>query len=292
MAAFRRGRHNLASTAMGRVAGRGRSAACCLFISHLWDPHPYANRFWGGPDNTHNLLTDSNVDWGQQLHQVRNYLAQRNVKYCWFSYIGEFATRFEYWGIPCKAMPNLDALPPDYPAGAALSSFELIPKEIDGPVLISADELSGYLTGPGPLNPFGDFQKLKPSANLGAGVLVYDGHFAVPKLASLTLRLKVAAALKADPNRGVEMARQVVALDPDSVASWIMLGRALQGPSRPRMLELRLSRLSMSLNPCNQSFRRREFRRYKNYSTAYRVAEDHVVLRFKESRMDLAETTQ
>ena len=200
------------------------ASSLATFHTHM----AYANLFWGGPSNIHNLLTDSNADWGQQLYQVRDYLAQRNVKDCWFSYIGEFETRFEYWGIPCKPMPNMDALPPDYPAGPAASAYDLIPQEIDGPVLISADELSGYLTGPDPLNPYGDFQKLKPSANIDGGVLVYDGHFSAPKLASLTLRLKVAAALKTDPKRGVEMAREVVALYPENVASWIILGRALQ----------------------------------------------------------------
>jgi hypothetical protein len=47
-------------------------SSLATFGTHI----PYANVFWGGPNNIHNLLTDSNVDWGQQLHQVRNYLAQ------------------------------------------------------------------------------------------------------------------------------------------------------------------------------------------------------------------------
>jgi len=179
---------------------------------------PYANLFWGGPNNTHTLLTDSNADWGQQLNGVREYLANRGVKNCWFSYIGEGETRMAWWGIPCIPMPNLDA--PDF------SKYEVIPKEIDGPVLISADEWSGYLTGPGPLNPYGDFHKLKPSAIIGGGVLVYDGHFAVPRLSAVTRRYQFDALLKSDPRAALESAQEIAALDPDNADSWTVLGRA------------------------------------------------------------------
>jgi Dolichyl-phosphate-mannose-protein mannosyltransferase len=179
---------------------------------------PYANFFWGGPNNTHTLLTDSNADWGQQLNGVREYLANRGVKNCWFSYIGEGETRMAWWGIPCTPMPNLDA--PDF------SKYEIIPKEIDGPVLISADEWSGYLTGPGPLNPYGDFHKLQPSAIIGGGVLVYDGHFSVPRLSAVTRRYQFDALLKSDPRAALESAKEIAALDPDNADSWTVLGRA------------------------------------------------------------------
>ncbi len=38
----------------------------------------YANEAWGGPANTYKYLTDSNVDWGQQLKTVHAYLDQRH----------------------------------------------------------------------------------------------------------------------------------------------------------------------------------------------------------------------
>jgi hypothetical protein len=115
-------------------------------------------------------------------------------------------------------MPNLDA--PDF------SKYEVIPKEIDGPVLISADEWSGYLTGPGPLNPYGDFKKLQPSAIIGGGVLVYDGHFAVPRLSAVTRRYLFDELLKSDPKAALESAKEITALDPENVDSWVVLGRA------------------------------------------------------------------
>ncbi|HET7102468.1 MAG TPA: glycosyltransferase family 39 protein, partial [Terracidiphilus sp.] len=109
------------------------TSSLATFNSHI----AYANAFWGGPDNVHNLLTDSNADWGQQLYAVKDYLEEHRIRKCWFAYIGEgIPTHASYWGIPCTPMPNLD--------GPMIPPMPVIPAEIDGPVLISADELSGY----------------------------------------------------------------------------------------------------------------------------------------------------
>ena len=182
------------------------------FNNHL----PFANFLWGGPKNTHQLLTDSNADWGQQLIDVRNYMVKRGVQKCWFAYIGQGATTAAEWGIPCTPLPNLDAPSPT----------PEIPSEIEGTVLISADEWSGYLTGGGPLNPYGDFQKLQPTAIIDGGVLVYDGHFSVPRLAACIKRLHFDALLKADPQAALASANEIVALDPENADSWTELGRA------------------------------------------------------------------
>jgi hypothetical protein len=187
-------------------------------IATLYNHIPFANVMWGGPNNTYRLLTDSNADWGQQLNAVRWYLTRRGVQNCWFSYIGEDETHAVYWGIPCKPLLNLDA--------PGMSQYQEIPTEIDGPVLISADEWSGYLTGPGPLNPYGDFQKLRPTTIIGGGVLVYDGNFAVPRLSASIRRLHFNALLKSDSRAALESATEIVALDPENANSWIVLGRA------------------------------------------------------------------
>jgi len=205
-------------------------ASLATFRNHI----PYANLFWGGPNNVHRLLTDSNADWGQQLYAVREYLEKRSVKECWFSYIGEgIPTQAAFWGVPCKTMPNLDGLP---------VAGQIVPTEIDGPVLISADELSGYLTGPGPLNPYGDFKKLPASAIIGGGVLVYDGHFSVPRLSALTRRYQIGELLKTNPKRGLESAREIVALDGENADSWKVLGRALLATQQKEEARVALER--------------------------------------------------
>jgi hypothetical protein len=49
----------------------------------------YSNELWAGPSQTYKCLTDSNVDWGQQLKATKGYLDQRGVKDCWFVYFAE-----------------------------------------------------------------------------------------------------------------------------------------------------------------------------------------------------------
>ena len=71
--------------AAGTVTLGGRSrrwaVACAVLIaasivsSLLVFPNEiaYANEAWGGPQNVHNLLSDANVDWAQQLYQVKQW---------------------------------------------------------------------------------------------------------------------------------------------------------------------------------------------------------------------------
>jgi hypothetical protein len=64
------------------------------------------------------------------------------------------------------------------------------------------------------------------SSHSGGGVLVYDGHFAVPRLSAITRRYQFDALLKSDPRAALDSARQIAALDPDNADSWVILGRA------------------------------------------------------------------
>ena len=63
-----------AVVAMGRVhRGWGYAAVTLVGWHGVSTLHAapnylaYSNEFWGGPSATHRYLTDSNVDWGQQL---------------------------------------------------------------------------------------------------------------------------------------------------------------------------------------------------------------------------------
>jgi 4-amino-4-deoxy-L-arabinose transferase-like glycosyltransferase len=47
---------------------------------------PYANEAWSGQRNVHNLLSDANVDWGQQLLQVKRWQDKHPNEECWFAY--------------------------------------------------------------------------------------------------------------------------------------------------------------------------------------------------------------
>jgi len=143
---------------------------------------PYSNELWGGPATTYKYLTDSNVDWAQQLKSTKKYLDEHGIKDCWFDYFGHgLVADPVYYQIPCR--PLQDAI--DFgPVGN-------IPVHISGTVLISATELSPGLWGPGELNPYVQFQQRRPDALIDDGILVFHGEFDVP-LASAAAHARAA----------------------------------------------------------------------------------------------------
>jgi 4-amino-4-deoxy-L-arabinose transferase-like glycosyltransferase len=180
----------------------------------------YANELWGGPANVHNLLTDSNSDWAGQLKTVKRYLDRRGVKNCWFAYSGQGPLDYRYYGIPCRPLPAAEA--------SAFGERIIPPSAIDGPVLISAQELSGYRWGPGQLNPYAQFQDLRPSAAIEYGVFVYNGHFEIPVAAARGDILRAYSLLDAKhAEQALRTARKAEQLAPHLVATQITLMNVL-----------------------------------------------------------------
>jgi len=147
----------------------------------------YSNEAWGGPANTYKYLTDSNTDWAQQSKQAHQYLAEHNIKDCWMAYFGEGVIDPTYYGVPCRGLPTISS---------RLGDQVDVPEAIDGTVLISASTLSGYEYSPGG-NPYAQFQHVKPVAQIGYGLFVYEGHFDVP-LASAIAHARRAEIMLAD----------------------------------------------------------------------------------------------
>jgi tetratricopeptide (TPR) repeat protein len=191
-------------------------------------PHyiAYSNELWGGPGNTYRHLSDSNADWGEQLKAVKKYLDGRGVKDCWFVYFAEGVAEPAYYGIPCKPLPTINTL--------WLNQKIEVPASIDGPVLVSASNLSGFEFGPGPLNPYEQFKQLRPTAVIGRGVFVFDGHFDVP-LASALSRVQKSRNLLAakQVEQALTEAQAALALAPEAVQTRMMLGRVLAALGRP-----------------------------------------------------------
>ena len=79
----------LARSRTGRVAALGLVGwvATALFLVHP-DAITYANEGAGGPRRTWQLLTDSNVDWGQSLPDLANALRGEQVRTLWLDYFG------------------------------------------------------------------------------------------------------------------------------------------------------------------------------------------------------------
>jgi hypothetical protein len=198
-------------------------AISCLRVSPSY--MAFANELWGGPANVHNLLTDSNCDWGQQLKSVKRYLNERGVKECWFAYFAEGVLDKGYYGITCKPLPTVE--------GSILGENPKPPVSIDGPVLISAGVLSGFRYGPGRLNPYEQFQSLTPSAAIEYGVFVYDGHFEIPQAAARGEMTRAYDLLDAgDTDQALAAAREAVRLAPYLMNAHLTLMNILQRSGR------------------------------------------------------------
>ena len=185
----------------------------------------YSNELWGGPSATYKYLTDSNTDWGQQLIGTKKYLDGRGVKNCWFAYFVDPAIRPASYGIPCRPLPTPDT----NWFGEQIDT----PPTIEGPVLISASDLSGYELGSNVLNPYRDFQNLRPTAVIEHGVFVFDGTFNVP-LASALGHVRRSQALlgRQQFDQALEEARTAAALAPDAMQPQMTLGAVLTAMHR------------------------------------------------------------
>lgn len=191
----------------------------------------YANELWGGPSKTHKYLTDSNADWGQQLKSIKQYLDQRRVKECWFLYFAAGVAEPSYYGIPCKPLPTITTLWLNVPID--------VPTSIEGPVLISASNLSGVEFGPGPLDPYGQFKLLKPAAVIDRGVFVFDGKFDLPLAAAISKVQKARnLAQEKQLDQAFREAQEAVALAPDSIQTQLALGDILLEMGQPQQARL------------------------------------------------------
>jgi tetratricopeptide (TPR) repeat protein len=185
----------------------------------------YANELWGGPSQTYKLLSDSNADWGQQLKDVKHYLDTHNIKDCWFIYFAEGPVNANYYGVPCKLLPTMDSM--------WVHEELQAPRAIDGTVLISAGDLSGFEFGPGELNPYEQFKSLKPKAVIDYSVFVYEGHFEIPLAASLSHSQQAGSMLEAHQlDRALAEAKLAVSLAPRVVQPNALMGDILAASGR------------------------------------------------------------
>jgi hypothetical protein len=151
--------------------------AAALLLFHIVStlvaaPHfiAYANELWGGTDRTHRLLKDSNVEWGQNTHLVREYVEANGIRDCWFASYGHGAISRALQ--PCHLLPALG-----WTAGTAV--VDPLPQVIRGTVFVSAAAL--------PPRGSSDYHPIvtrPPDAILGGSILVYTGEFHVPALAA------------------------------------------------------------------------------------------------------------
>lgn len=185
----------------------------------------YGNEAFGGPKNVWHYVSDSSADWGQQLHAVKRYTDTHGIHNCWFVYFGNGVIDYDYYGIPCKLLPTIESV--------WLGSLSDAPPAIDGPVLISADDLTGFEFGPPPLNPYEQFKNLKPSAVIDSSVFVYDGHFEIPLASAIAHAQKANDFLqKKQFDQALQEAQLAESLAPDSADVNVTMGGVLDALGR------------------------------------------------------------
>ncbi len=223
--------YSLAGVAVAQAIVRSRAWAAIATTLLFWQVvtsvrvapayMAYGNEAWGGPKAVHKYLSDANVDWGQQLKSVKQYLDDNHITNCWFAYFPDGAVEPSDYGIQCKRLPT----------GSSLWWFRLpmdVPPLIDGTVLISDSDLEGVESGDGALNWFNPFRGLKPVAVIQDGVYVYKGQFAVPLMSALVNVRQTEDLSKAGkPAAALVMAQKAQTLAPESAIVQLNLADAL-----------------------------------------------------------------
>jgi Dolichyl-phosphate-mannose-protein mannosyltransferase len=187
----------------------------------------YANEAWGGPSQTYRYLTDSNVDWGQQLMSVKEYVDRNGIKDCWFGYFVQPYIDYHAYGIPCRPLPTADSIW----AHAQIDT----PPSISGVVFISASTVTGYEFGSALDSPYQTFLQLKPVAIIDRGVYVYNGTFDTRFASALGHATRATALFdRKDFAGALTEAQTAVATDPEVLPAQSILGDTLAALHRDR----------------------------------------------------------
>jgi hypothetical protein len=118
----------LAARASGRAAQMSLAALCLWLIAGtiLVSPHylAYFNELAGGPGNGYKYLVDSNLDWGQDLKNLKRYLNARGIKDIYLDYFG--AADPGYYGIRARMIPDVPPSTDAAHAYYAISATSLV----------------------------------------------------------------------------------------------------------------------------------------------------------------------
>ena len=179
----------------------------------------YANEAWGGTANTHKYLSDSSVDWAQQLPHVKQWVDAHPGQECWFAYSAYPDLRPQAYGIPCHPLPTAhtegEMLPVD------------VPETIHGYLLLSADDLEACDWPSDQLNIFQRFRWMPIEEQIDHSVFVYHGDLDVHEAAALGAVQKSKILLrKHKPAEALDAAEKAVAWQPQNVLTQTALGDA------------------------------------------------------------------
>ncbi|MCA9954844.1 MAG: phospholipid carrier-dependent glycosyltransferase [Anaerolineales bacterium] len=150
----------------------GQLAVVSLLVwlggSTIWlAPHYLAffNVIAGGPNGGWRYLVDSNIDWGQDLGQLKAWMVENEVERVWLSYFGE--GRPSYYNIDYN---GLDSFPPRLMNPQARPFYR--PDPAPGIYAISATNLQGVHFANH--DQFAWFRDKEPLDKIGYSIFLYE----------------------------------------------------------------------------------------------------------------------
>jgi hypothetical protein len=136
-------------------------------------PHflAYFNQVAGGPSRGHRVLTDSNLDWGQDLKGLAEYRRAHPEEPFYLSYFGTAIP--EYYGLHAHFLPGLNSQVNEKALSNQIVYLDEIPS--GATVAISATNLSGvfFRNYPSAMQLVQYFQELEPIDRIGYSIFVY-----------------------------------------------------------------------------------------------------------------------
>ena len=160
----------LGGVAAALWAKGNKSIRCALVLLAIWTigstlaVHPdylaFFNEAVGGPDNGHNILVDSNLDWGQDLKGLKAWMERKKVEKIQLAYFG--TANPVYYGIDADYLPG---------TMFSRSSENTATARKATHVAVSATYLMGYnLLNP---NAYGALRQQTPVAVIGHSIWVF-----------------------------------------------------------------------------------------------------------------------
>jgi 4-amino-4-deoxy-L-arabinose transferase-like glycosyltransferase len=135
-----------------------QTASCALAGAHQL---AYFNEMAGGPEHARHLLLDSNLDWGQDLGRLADYVKSRGLRSACIGYFGHVSPSI--YGVdftlpPAVPTPGLCAISANFLAGYPYA-------------ITYADDhrIRGVRAG-----VWSWFDRLTPTARIGSSIYVYD----------------------------------------------------------------------------------------------------------------------
>ena len=161
-----------------RIAGRVAVLALAAWSAGaaLWiHPHhlAYFNELAGGPANGWRLLVDSNLDWGQDLGRLGEWMRANGVARLKLSYFG--SAEPAYHGVDAEMLPGYMAPHP------AQVTRAIAPGDV---VAVSVTNLQGVYVDPVDRPLMAKLRALEPIGRVGWSIRVYRADFSWPEPSS------------------------------------------------------------------------------------------------------------